>query len=394
MRLTVGRLPLPGNLRQFKLGALLAGILMTLAACSGSGPSLDNSSPAGPKGRTVPPVTLSQITGLPPGKAEELKAAMAVAGGERDIGIVEGQFQSGSFSLSGQFRAFAEPAGVRIIYQWQMRDADGVLIQTIDGEDNAGVAAGSDPWPAVSSAVLQRIAKRTAEAMAGKLSSMGYATRLSRLSEPPADYFAKADWNAHREIDFETLNGPGMAFIGFGDTEPSEDALLAAASPAAPAAANPAETLPSAPAEAPAPKSEAVPAPETVASTTPAPKKAATAIRAVAVIPVKGSPGNGDAELTAAMRKTLASAGWPVVTRRSPDALTIVGLVKISDAGGSNQNVAVNWEVQSPGGKKLGNVSQANNIPRGALDQGWGQAAYAVAEAAATGIFDIVKRYQ
>ena len=117
-------------------------------------------------------------------------------------------------------------------------------------------------------------------------------------------------------------------------------------------------------------------------------------IRAVAVMPVKGSPGSGDAELTAAMRKTLIDAGWPVVTKRQPDALTIVGRVKVDDKTSAQQSVSVRWEVQSPDGKTLGDVSQANNVPRGALDAGWGMAAFAVAEAAASGIFDIVNRFQ
>ena len=56
-------------------------------------------------------------------------------------------------------------------------------------------------------------------------------------------------------------------------------------------------------------------------------------IRAVAVVPVKGSPGGGDAELTAAMRKTLSDAGWPVVSKPQPDALTIVGRVKVAPQG-------------------------------------------------------------
>jgi hypothetical protein len=117
------------------------------------------------------------------------------------------------------------------------------------------------------------------------------------------------------------------------------------------------------------------------------------AIRAVAVVPVKGSPGAGDAELTAAMRKTLAAAGWPVVNKPQADALTIVGRVKVA-AKGENQAVSLSWDVKSPGGETLGSVKQANEVPHGALDGGWGPAATAVAEAAATGIFDIVKSYR
>ena len=143
-------------------------------------------------------------------------ATLAGAGGLHDIGFVEGSFQSGVFGLSGNFQASSSSAGVQIVYQWQFRDGDGVLIDRIDGDENAGVYPGPDPWAGVSPAVLDRIARRTAEAMARKLNQMGYATRLASLTAPPAELFAMASPDAHREIDFETLNGPGLASLGYG----------------------------------------------------------------------------------------------------------------------------------------------------------------------------------
>ena len=118
------------------------------------------------------------------------------------------------FALTGTFKATSASSGVQLVYQWQFRDGDGVLIDNIDGEENAGVYSGSDPWAGVSYAVLDRIARRTAEAMARKLNQMGYATRLASLTAPPAELFAMAAPDAAREIDFETLHGPGMAEVG------------------------------------------------------------------------------------------------------------------------------------------------------------------------------------
>jgi hypothetical protein len=378
-------------LRPFRLGAVLTGLVILLASCTGGN---DLSNPGEPKGKTVPPVMLQEIVGVPPAKLRDLKTAMAVSGGERDIGIVEGDLQSGSFSLSGQFQAVAENSGVRVVYQWQFRDSAGVLIQTIDGEDNAGLATGNDPWTAVNSAVIERIARRTIETMAHKLAELGYATRVTALYVPPAEYFAMASPDAHREIDFETLNGPGMEYMGLDLVAPPEDPLLASAyTEPLPGEAKMAETKPVA---EPKPRSrfdEAKPEGDETAATKTA-DAGGVQIRAVAVVPVKGAPGGGGAELTAAMRKTLAAAGWPVVSKKAPDALTIVGRVKISAKGTASEQVSVRWEVQSPDGKTLGDVKQANDVPRGSFDQGWGQAAFAVAEAAAGGIFDIVNRFQ
>lgn len=403
------------------LAAVLAAVFaIMLSACS-AGSLLTDSAPASsgnPKGKTVPPVAYQQISGIPPDKLSAFKQSLASAGGQHDIGFVEGSLQTGMFSLGGSIRALPGNAGVRVVYEWQFRDADGVLIDTLTGEDNAGVYSGSDPWGAVTPDVLDRVARRTADLMAQKLSAMGYATRLSRLTSPPAELFAKAGPAAGRQIDFETVNGPGLAEIGatqmanadvvveHEDIKPwvaavspipgeelmpkvtvSEEGLapappatddtgepaLAAAEPAAP------------PAEAPAKQATAVPATA---------KPGQQAIRAVAVVPVRGSPGPGDGELTSAMRKVLSEAGWPVVSKPQPDALTIEGKVKLAAKDAKTQSVSLRWVVKSPDGKVLGDVKQANEVPTGSLDGGWGGAAPVVAEAAASGIFDVVKRYR
>jgi len=364
-------------------GALMASLLLVLAACSG-GPSLKNQDTYETAGQTVPPVVIRQVIGLPPAKLGQMKTALAVAGGERDIGIVEGEPPAGSFSLSGRFEALVQSAGVRIIYTWDLYGADGGLIQTIAGEDNAGLITGPDPWAVVTTSVIERVARSTMQQMAKRLSQMGYATRLSRNYVPPGEYFAKAGSDAHREVDFETLNGPGMAYAGSDLIAPPVDPAQAMGA-LAPA---PADT------QAQQETQMAAAEPEPRSAAKPAKKEGAVEIRAVAVIPVKGSPGNGDAELTDAMRKTLSKAGWPVVSSPQPNAFTIAGHVKVANVGGSQQDVSVRWEVRTPDGKVLGDVKQANRVPAGALDRGWGGAAYAVSEAAAMGIFDIIKRVQ
>jgi hypothetical protein len=406
--------------RGWVAAVLLAVFAVLLTACS-AGSILTDSGPASganPKGKTVPPVTYQQIAGIPPDKLTVFKQSLATAGGQHDIGFVEGNLKSGAFSIGGSLRAIPGNAGVRVVYEWQFRDADGVLIDTLTGEDNAGVYSGPDPWGAVTPDVLDRVARRTADLMAQRLSAMGYAARLSSLTAPPAELFARAGPTAGRQIDFETLHGPGLAEIGTTQLANADEVVehedikpwVAEVSPipgeelmpqitvsddgrAAPppatddtgettlAAAEPAEP----PAAKPVKQATAVPATA---------KPGQQAIRAVAVVPVKGSPGGGDDELTTAMRKTLSEAGWPVVSKPQADALTIEGRVKLASKDDKTQSVSLRWLIKSPTGKVLGDVKQANDVPAGSLDQGWGAAATAVAEAAATGIFDVVKRYR
>ncbi len=404
------------------LAAVLAAVLCILLTACSAGSILTDSSPtpaANPKGKTVPPVAYQTISGIPPDKLVVFKQSLASAGGQHDIGFVEGKFQNGVFTLGGSIRAIPGNAGVRVVYEWDFRDADGLLIDTLSGEDNAGVYSGADAWGAVTPDVLDRVARRTADLMAQKLSSMGYAARLSSLTSPPAELFAMAGPEAGRQIDFETVHGPGLAEIGTTQLAnadqvvqhedikpwvaevspiPGEELMpKIAVSDDGLAAAPPATDDLGGSAIAAAGPGAAAAAAKPVKQATAVPARAQPgqqAIRAVAVVPVKGSPGDGDDELTTAMRKTLSEAGWPVVSKPQADAITIEGRVKLSAKDAKTQSIALRWVVKAPDGKVLGDVKQANDVPSGSLDAGWGGAATAVAEAAATGIFDVVKRYR
>ena len=238
-----------------------------------------------------------------------------------------------------------------------MRDDQGVLIDTITGSESAGQATGKDAWSAVTPAVLQVIAEATSRGVAAKLSEKGFATRVGSLILPPAHTFMAAGPGAEKEIDLETLNGPNAV------APVSEDLVAAVAEPKVP----------------PEPKVN---------------DSNKTEIRVVAVVAVKGSPGAGNSELTEAMRRTLKAAGWPVVNKPRSDSLVVRGKVDLAKPEGKKQKVAVRWAVETPQGESLGDVKQANSVPAGSLDPGWGGTAQAVADAAASGIFDIIKRYR
>jgi hypothetical protein len=56
--------------------------------------------------------------------------------------------------------------------------------------------------------------------------------------------------------------------------------------------------------------------------------------------------------------------------------------------------VALAWTVKMPDGKTLGTVRQANKVPAGSLAVGFGENALFAAQAAAPGIYDLVKKYR
>ena len=175
-------------------------------------------------------------------------------------------------------------------------------------------------------------------------------TNVPAIVAPPWEAMVAAGPGAANDIDFETLNGPGKA---------------------------PPETLAAEAADVP---------PESTAGK--------LIIKAVAVVPVKGAKGEGNEELTNAMRQTLTAAGWKVLGTPAKNALTISGHVEMAQASGKVQKVALKWVVQLPDGQKLGEVKQSNNVPAGSLDGGWGENAGFAAEAAATGIFDLINKFR
>jgi hypothetical protein len=215
------------------------------------------------------------------------------------------------------------------------------------------------------------------------------------LRMPPAEMWQYAEKAAENEIDYETLIGPGATAdnqvatadgetpVTFTNTDQTGDVIADpnAAADTAPAKAPPAETKVASNAELP---------PDAL----PPVKPGSMVINAIAVPRVKGSPGDGNAELTDAMRQTLRAAGVPVIDKPRKDALTISGAVKLGPSQGETQRVGVAWTVFSPDGAILGAVRQSNDIPAGSLDKGWGGSAIDAAEAAATGIFDLIQKFR
>ena len=378
-------------LRQGVFWALLAFCQLALAGCGGGGsqPFAKSGGTPGPSGKTVPPIALVEVTGLPATKLPQLKDALAISAGKRDMAIIDGRLDASTLSLRGNFHIIPDSAAVRLGYNWTLTDPNGTVLHTVSAEEVAPGLPGGDPWAQVTPAVLQRVAAYTAESLSSRLSQLGYATEVGGLP-PPLETYARAGPDADKDIDYETLNGPIQA-------PPQPTVAVAEAAPApAPGGATPPPLSEKELALADAPDVE--PADDQVVAASAKPIKTDVAnrkeITAVAVIPVKGAPGSGNADLTAAMRQTLQDAGWPVLSKPRDDALTIAGNVELGAAEGPNQKVALAWEVKSPDGKTLGTIRQANSVPSGSLEAGFGNNALFAAQAAARGISDLVTKYR
>jgi hypothetical protein len=183
---------------------------------------------------------------------------------------------------------------------------------------------------------------------------------------PPLDHMVQAGPDAEKEIDYETLHGANRRAV----------------------------SVPSAAPRTPSPEHVAAgPQPPPAGQSQSQAADARPAIRGVAITGVNGAGQTGNGELVNALKVVLADAGWPVEEGRpGDDVLAIRGDVSVGPSNGKAQKVALRWTVTAPDGRVLGAVEQANDVPAGSLDGGWGPAAHYAALAAAEGIFDLVDK--
>ncbi|MGE4529390.1 MAG: hypothetical protein AB7D00_13575, partial [Rhodospirillaceae bacterium] len=130
----------------------------------------------------------------------------------------------------------------------------------------------------------------------------------------------------------------------------------------------------------------------------PPPVPARSAGEAVFVAPVMGATGNGNTLMRFAMLGHLRRAGLaPSADDKNGDAPVVqgridIGPVRTGDGGAEVRRVRIVWSVTDEKGRALGSLVQANDVPAAGLDRVWGQAADAVASAAAGEVAEILRR--
>lgn len=110
-----------------------------------------------------------------------------------------------------------------------------------------------------------------------------------------------------------------------------------------------------------------------------------------ALVPsVSGAPGDGTVSLTSALQRELSRNGIALADKASPATYRVEGKVTMGAGRDGRQAIQIDWHVKDPQGKRLGTVSQKNEIPQGSLDGSWGKTADAAAGAAAQGILKLL----
>lgn len=123
---------------------------------------------------------------------------------------------------------------------------------------------------------------------------------------------------------------------------------------------------------------------------TPAPTVVASGPRPLVFQGVRGAPGDGDVALSREVGKLLAQSGANITKSARPGALILSAQVS-KTPGADSDRIEIIWQVQDMNGESVGQVTQANDVPRGMLDNAWGEDAVYAAEGARDGIIELLQ---
>jgi uncharacterized lipoprotein YmbA len=327
----------------FAVSAILIGF--GLAGCeTGSnlfGANTDSTAPTAltqtaPIGKTsgAAKFAIAPVIGAPDAVASQLTTQLATQMQSKNVAVATDTSVPTPYTLRGYIVSAKEPVGTKVSYIWDVTDTTGKRLNRITGEKLVQNATGTDPWAAVTPNVVNEIASKTANSLATWL--------------------------------------------------PSQAPTAAGATP------TPAVAAYKAPATNPAPAATPIATAPVTGPTTGSIYKTG---KVMAMVPsVTGAPGDGSVSLTNALQRQLTSKGVALATNPTPSAYRVEGRVAVGANKAGKQPIQIDWDVKDPTGKKLGTVSQKNEIPQGSLDGAWGKTADAAAAAAAQGILKLLPR--
>ena len=342
-------LPVPLAVTSIILSLALAGCESGAGLLSGANqPPVAVADPAA-TAKTVS-VAVAPVLGVPEAASKQMVEKLANGLDKSRFSIVTTASTPADYTLRGYATAAKDgkdaKSASKLSYFFDVMDKSGKKVNRIAGEEVLAAApAGKDVWQAVTPEVTQTIATKTAASFA------------SSIPSNPAN---------------------------------SADPAIASAAPLPPSAAGAASAVKAAaaPADTAANQTTAAVA-RTAGPTTGSIDKPAGV---TAVVPnVTGAPGDGSQALSAALQKELTKNGVALGDGAAGgQSYRVEGKVTVGADKEGKQPIEISWNVKDPQGKKLGTVTQKNEIPQGSLDGAWGKTADAAAAAAAQGIIKLL----
>jgi hypothetical protein len=96
--------------------------------------------------------------------------------------------------------------------------------------------------------------------------------------------------------------------------------------------------------------------------------------------------------LRQAMETALRRRDFAVTTSLDGARLVVAGALALGPANGDQRPIEITWSVLDTGGQEVGKLTQRNAVPQAALTSGWRALASVIAENAASGVSDLVRR--
>ncbi|MEQ1651399.1 MAG: hypothetical protein ABL897_02820 [Hyphomicrobium sp.] len=306
--------------------------------------------PLPPANGALAKLEIAPVIGAPENISRDLQTQLTSSMERNRISVARAPGGKGEYTLRGYIVAAREKTGSKISYIWDVTDQSGKRANRITGEEFAA-GAGKDPWSSVSPQIVQSIADKTAAQIASWLPG-GTSAGVPVANAAPAMTAPSPNQNVASAATPAVSNG----------TLP----------PATPAALTTAASTPVAPA---GPTTGSIDSAAAVATMVPA---------------VTGAPGDGSATLTTAIQRELTKNGVSLTSTAGTQTYKVEGKVAMGQGKDGKQPIQIDWNVIDPKGKKLGTVSQKNEVPQGSLDGAWGKTADAAAAAAAQGILKLL----
>jgi hypothetical protein len=283
-------------------------------------------------------VSIAPVIGAPDAVARQLQQDFNAALDKSKISVVPNG-ESAQYTLRGYIVASKDKTATKVSYIWDINDVSGKRVNRITGEESIPGASPKDPWTAVTPAITQSVAQKSAASFGTWLPASGAGAVASA-----------------------TPVGVGAPI--------AQPATVAANS----VADTTTQSLKPQPVSAPGPVTGSI-----------------AKSQVSAIVPsVSGAPGDGSTALTSALQAELSKNGVTLAEQSGPSSYKVEGIVKVGQARDGKQPIQIDWQVKDPAGKKLGTVSQKNEIPEGSLDGAWGRTADAAAAAAAQGILKLL----
>jgi len=282
-------------------------------------------------------VAVAPIIGAPDAIGKQIQQEFTSAVERQRVSVVAGKDERADYTLRGYIVAAKDKSATKVSYIWDVTDPTGKRVNRITGEEVVSPSAGKDPWAALTPTVAQSIAGKAASSFVAWLPSRSaQAPMASNVAAQPAGGAHPAGATALAESSKRTAAAKPSAGVGATGSITREGPVQA-------------------------------------------------------VVPiVTGAPGDGNKSLTAAIQRELAGKGISVADRPTTVAYRVEGSVTMGEAKEGKQPIHIEWLVRDPQGKKLGTVSQKNEIPAGSLDGAWEGTADQAAGAAAQGIVKLL----